>query len=143
MVQVVWLSSVSDHHANVEVEIGSERGFGYVFTAVFVIVAVWPLWGGGSPRWILLAIAAVILGLAVFLPSSLRVPNRLWFKFGMLLGAIVAPIVMFLVFLTTFVPFGLVMRLIGKDLLSTKIDKEKESYWVERTEQPGSMRQQF
>ncbi len=46
-------------------------------------------------------------------------------------------------FLTTFVPFGLVIRLIGKDLLSTKIDKEKESYWVERTEQPGSMRQQF
>lgn len=82
---------MSDHHANVEVEIGSERGFGYVFTTVFVILALWPLWGGGSPRWILLAIAAAILGLTLFFPSSLRVPNRLWFKFGMLLGAIIAP----------------------------------------------------
>ncbi len=134
---------MADHHANVDVEIGSERGFGYVFTAVFLIIALWPVWGGGQVRWIALAIAAVILALTLFAPQTLRVPNRLWFKFGMLLGAIVAPIVMFLVFITTFVPFGLVVRILGKDLLSTKTDSSMQSYWVNRTDQPGSMKQQF
>lgn len=134
---------MADHHANVDVEIGSERGFGYVFTAVFLIIAFWPVWGGGDVRWIPLAIAAVILAITFLAPHVLRVPNRLWFKFGMLLGAIVAPIVMFLVFITTFVPFGIAVRILGKDLLSVKTDSSKKSYWVERDDQPGSMKQQF
>ena len=134
---------MSDHHAKVEVEIGSERGFGYVFTAVFLIIALWPLWGGGSVRLIPMVIAGVILALTVFAPATLKVPNRLWFKLGMLLGAIVAPLVMFLVFVTTFVPFGLVTRLLGKDLLSQKLDSSSDSYWIVREEQPGSMKQQF
>ncbi len=134
---------MSDHHANVDVEIGSERGFGFVFTAVFLIIALWPVFGGGSPRWILLAIAGIILALTFLAPQVLAKPNRLWFKFGMLLGAIVAPVVMFLVFITTFVPFGLVARLLGKDLLSERLDSSADSYWVVRKDQPGSMKQQF
>lgn len=134
---------MSDHQANVDVEIGSERGFGFVFTAVFLIIALWPLWGGGSVRWIPLVIAGAILAATFLAPQVLTKPNRLWFKFGMLLGAIVAPIVMFLVFITTFVPFGLVARLLGKDLLSEKLDSSAESYWVVRKDQPGSMKQQF
>ena len=105
---------MSDHHANVDVEIGSERGFGFVFTAVFLIIALWPVFGGGSPRWILLAIAGIILALTFLAPQVLAKPNRLWFKFGMLLGAIVAPVVMFLVFITTFVPFGLGGAFVGQ-----------------------------
>ncbi len=134
---------MSDHHSNVDVEIGSERGFGFVFTAVFLIIALWPVWGGGSVRWIPLAIATGILALTFFAPHTLTKPNRLWFKFGMLLGAVVAPIVMFLVFITTFVPFGIVTRLLGKDLLSEKLDSSAKSYWVDRKDQPGSMKQQF
>ncbi|NVO57764.1 hypothetical protein HW561_18350 [Rhodobacteraceae bacterium B1Z28] len=134
---------MSDHHSNVDVEIGSERGFGFVFTAVFLIIALWPLWGGGTVRWIPLAIAATILALSLLAPQTLTTPNRLWFKFGMLLGAVVAPIVMFLVFITTFVPFGVVARLFGKDLLSEKLDSSAKSYWIDRKDQPGSMKQQF
>lgn len=143
MFVVIRLCFMSDHQANVDVEIGSERGFGFVFTAVFLIIALWPLWGGGSVRWIPLAIAGAILAVTFLAPQVLTKPNRLWFKFGMLLGAIVAPIVMFLVFITTFVPFGLVARLLGKDLLSEKLDSSAESYWVVRKDQPGSMKQQF
>lgn len=94
-------------------------------------------------RLIPMVIAGVILALTVFAPATLKVPNRLWFKLGMLLGAIVAPIVMFLVFVTTFVPFGLVTRLLGKDLLSQKLDSSSDSYWIVREVQPGSMKQQF
>ncbi|MBV1896043.1 MAG: hypothetical protein KUG70_06265 [Rhodobacteraceae bacterium] len=135
---------MTDHHANVQVRVGSERSFGVVFACVFFIIGVWPfVFGGGDFRLVFLAIAVVFLALAFVAPNTLRVPNRLWFKLGMLLGAIVAPIVMALVYLTTFVPIGIAVRLLGKDLLSTKIDPELESYWIAREKQPGSMKQQF
>lgn len=135
---------MDDHRANVAVEVGSERSFGIVFALVFTIIGLWPLWSGsGSVRLVPLLIAGVILGIAFVAPHLLRTPNRLWFKFGMLLGAIVAPIVMALVFVTTFVPIGLVMRLLGKDLLSLRQDRDAESYWIKREEQPRSMKYQF
>ena len=61
----------------------------------------------------------------------------------MVLGAVVAPVVMALVYFTTVVPIGLIMRLIGKDLLRQKLDKNTKSYWIERNEPMGSMKDQF
>jgi hypothetical protein len=69
--------------------------------------------------------------------------NRLWFRFGLLLGKIVTPIVMLLVFVLTVVPTGIVMRLLGKDPLRRKFDKSASSYWVSRDAPPGPMRNQF
>ena len=70
-------------------------------------------------------------------------PNKLWLKFGLLLGSIVAPIVMSFVYFVTVVPTGLIMRLLGKDLLTQKLDKNAKSYWIERSEPMGSMKNQF
>lgn len=135
---------MTDHHANVQVKVGSEKSFGIVFACVFFLVGMWPfVFGDGRVRFTFLAIAVVFLALAYLAPNTLRVPNRLWFKLGMLLGAIVAPIVMALVYVTTFVPIGVVVRLLGKDLLSTKIEPEVKSYWIAREKQPSSMKQQF
>ena len=134
---------MSDHRANVEVKIGSERNFGIVFAVVFALVGLWPLTGGENARPIWLLMALVFLALALFAPRVLRIPNRLWFRFGLLLGAIVAPVVMALVYVTTFVPIGLVLRLRGKDLLKMKFDREAASYWIERTDKPQSMKNQF
>ena len=58
--------------------------------------------------------------------SKLLTPlNKLWFKFGMILGAIVAPIVMGFIFFLVITPIGLVMRIMGKDILNKKYDKKK------------------
>jgi len=73
----------------------------------------------------------------------LELPNKLWFKFGMLLGSIIAPVVMALVYFITVVPTGLIMRLLGKDLLKQKLDKNAKSYWIKRSEPIGSMKNQF
>ena len=129
-----------------EIEVGSNRSFGVVFAVVFTIIAAWPLMSGGDIRWWSAGIAAVFLGLGLIVPDVLRPLNLLWFKFGMLLAKIVNPIVMFIIYVVTIVPFGLAARLFGKDLLRIKFDKSRDSYWEER-EPPGpkpeSLKNQF
>ncbi|TYC68605.1 hypothetical protein FMN63_11250 [Stappia sp. BW2] len=134
---------MSDHQFNTSVRMGSERNFGLVFAAVFALIGLWPVTEGDAPRWVLLGLAAVFIALAMFAPQILRLPNKLWFKLGLLLGAIVAPIVMALVFLLVFIPIGLAMRASGKDPLSRKLDPNEKSYWISRTEQPKSMKLQY
>lgn len=134
---------MSDHTLNVEVKMGSEQNFGIVIGAVFALIGVWPLLFGGDIRLLFMVAALAMFIMAFFFPRVLTRPNVLWFKFGMLLGAIVAPIVMGLVFFTTFVPMGGLLRLLGKDLLDTKLEPETSSYWIMRTDEPQSMKKQF
>ena len=76
--------------------------------------------------------------------SKLLTPlNKLWFKFGMILGAIVAPVVMGVVFFLVITPIGLFMKIIGKDLLKKKYDKKKNTYWINKYENMSSMKKQF
>ena len=124
-------------------ETSSEKSFGIVFSIVFLIVALYPLIGSESMRVWALAISAVFLLLALMAPNTLSLPNKLWFKFGILLGSIIAPIVMALVYFLTVLPTGLIMRFLGRDLLRQKLDKNVKSYWIERSDSMGSMKNQF
>ena len=137
--------SHDDLKGHVEVEVGSERGFGLVFATVFAIIALWPLLSGGGVRFWSLAIGGIFLVAAFAFPQVLRPLNRLWFKFGMLLGAIIAPIVMALMFFLVITPIGLILRLFGKDLLRQRLDGDEQSYWIMRDDTAGSgtMRDQF
>ena len=122
---------------------GSNRSFGFVICVVCVLIAIWPTLHGESIRIIWSSIAVVFGGIALGAPGLLSWPNRMWFRFGILLGAIVAPVVMLLVYVTTFVPIGLMLRAFGKDLLSLEIDENSTSYWIERKDKPQSMTRQF
>jgi hypothetical protein len=76
--------------------------------------------------------------------SKLLTPlNQLWTRFGLLLGNIVAPIVMGLVFFLVVTPVGIVMRIMGKDLIGKKINKNNKSYWIKREKPIGTMKKQF
>jgi hypothetical protein len=137
------LSENSGYH---EVKVGSERSFGVVFAIVFAIIGTLPLIRGGELRLWSLLVAAVFLGLGLLAPGILRPLNILWFKFGLLLGRIIAPIVISLLFFIAVTPTALVMRLLRKDLLSLKFDRKAKSYWISRskTDNPmGSMKNQF
>jgi hypothetical protein len=122
---------------------GSEKSFGVVFSIVFLIVALYPLINSGDIRLWAITVSAIFLLLAFITPKTLSLPNKLWFKFGILLGSIIAPIVMALVYFLTVLPTGIIMRLLGKDLLKQKLDKNAKSYWIERSEPMGSMKNQF
>ncbi|WBU53904.1 SxtJ family membrane protein [Paracoccus sp. SCSIO 75233] len=135
--------AMNDRQQNVDVKMGSERNFGFVFCSIMTIIALWPVMSGNGPRIWLLLMAALLLAVTLVAPHLLRPLNRLWFRFGLLLGAIVAPIVMALVYFLAFLPIGVLLRIMGKDLLSTRLDPDQTSYWIERKEPPGSMERQF
>ncbi len=130
-----------------KIVMGSEKSFGIVFAVVFMIVALWPLMGGGAIRLWAVAVAAVFLGLGYLYPRALRPLNILWFKFGLLLGRIMTPIVMGFLFVVTFIPIGLMVRGIAKkDLLRLKMEPDSQSYWIKRTPpgpEPETMENQF
>jgi len=134
------LIELQTHH---NVEGGSNRNFGLVFCAVFLIIALLPLLGDGGVRIWALVIAALFGAVAFLAPGLLTWPNRLWTKFGLLLGAIVAPLVMILVFFIAVTPIALILRLTGGDPLRLKRDPEAESYWIERTDPIGPLKNQF
>ena len=126
-----------------EIKISSNRNFGLVFFVLFLIVSFWPLTYDGQIR-IWFAIISLIFLILGLINSKLLTPlNQLWFKFGMILGAIVAPIVMAVVFFLVITPTGFIMRIMGKDLLRKRYDKKKETYWIKRSKPVSTMKQQF
>jgi nitrate reductase NapE component len=134
----------SQEHGSVEV--GSNRSFGIVFFAVFLVIGLFPLISGSGVRLWSLVIAGIFLAAALVYPKILEPLNKLWFRFGMLLAKIVNPIVMFIIYVTTVLPIGLLLRALGKDLLSKKLDKNMPSYWKERSPpgpEPDSLTDQF
>lgn len=128
---------------HIEIKSGSPRGFGFVFAAVFAVIALYPALHGNDIRWWSLAISAIFLATALIRPALLEKPNDWWFRFGLFLGSIVAPIVMALVYIVTIIPMNLFVRLARKDLLSLKIDKSAATYWVMRENHNQDMKNQF
>lgn len=137
---------MSDHKSNTDVKMGSEKSFGLVFTAVFLLIALWPMKDGGEFRTWALVTSCAFAVISLIAPKLLAPLNTVWFKFGLLLHKIVSPIVMGILYFLTVTPIGLLMRLFGKDPLNQKLDREAQSYWVEidpAKAAQSSMRHQF
>ena len=125
-----------------DVKISSNRSFGIVFFVVFLLIALYPLIYEGDVRiWsLIISIIFLILGL---LDSKILAPlNKIWFKFGILLGKIVSPLIMGIIFFFVVTPIGFMMRILGKDVLNLKFNANK-SYWIEKTGPKSKMKNQF
>ena len=132
--------------APVKVQGSSDRAFGLVFAAVFAIIGLWPLVGGGSLGVWWLAASGAVLALALLKPSLLAVPNRLWTRFGLFLHSVTSPVILGLLFYVTVTPMGLAMRAFGKDPLRLRFESKVKSYWIERQPPgpaPETMKNQF
>jgi hypothetical protein len=116
-----------------EVATSSERNFGLVFAGVFALVAGFQMWHGHASiaAW-WLGGGAVFALLALFWTAPLVPLNRVWAALGRLLHAIVNPVLMGLIFATTIVPMGVILRLLGKDLLKLRRDATASTYWIMR-----------
>jgi hypothetical protein len=131
-----------EHH----VEGSSDRGFGLVFAGVFLVIAGWPLVHGEMPRWWASGVAVAFALVSLLKPALLATLNRLWIKFGVLLGKVVSPIALGVVFYGVITPIGAVVRLTGKDPLRLKLNPAADSYWILRAPPgppPNSMTNQF
>lgn len=136
---------MSENTAHFKVEKGSARNFGFVFAIVFLLIAAVPYVMSGKTHWWALALGIVFAVIAFVRPALLEPFNTLWFKFGLLLGAIIAPIVMMLVFFLVVTPTGLLLKLFGKDPLRLKRAKNQDTYWVVRqnSDEQATMKNQF
>ena len=123
-------------------ETGSNKNFGIVFFIVFLLIAVWPLIDGQSLRVWSLIVSLIFLVLGLLNSKLLNPLNLAWVKFGKILGKVVAPIVLGVVYFIIITPIGLFLRLTGKDLLQTKFSKNN-SYWIKREKNIGPMKKQF
>ena len=125
-----------------DIKISSNQSFGIVFFIVFLVIALYPLSYSGEIRvWsAIISLIFLILGL---LNSKILTPlNKIWFKFGILLGKIVSPLIMGIIFFLVVTPIGFIMRLLGKDVLNLKYNKNK-SYWIEKNGPKSKMKNQF
>ena len=120
----------------------TNKSFGVVFFIVFFIIAIFPLKNNGDIRIWSLVISIIFLLLGLLNSKILTPLNRLWFKFGILLGMIMSPLIMVLIFFLVVTPIGLLMRMLKKDLLNLKFDNSRK-YWIEKKGPKSIMKNQF
>ena len=121
----------------------SNKSFGLLFFVVFLILGLWPLKNGENLNYYFLTASAIFLLLGLINSKLLTPLNKLWIKLGEVLGVIIAPIVMALVYFVILTPVSIIVRVFGKDLLGIKFNKKVNSYWIKRKKNLGSMRKQF
>ena len=121
----------------------SNRSFGILFFIVFLILSLWPLKNDNNLNLYFLITSGIFLILGALNSKLLSPLNKTWIKFGEILGLIIAPIVMGLVYFVILTPVSLIVRLFGKDLLGLKFIKENETYWIKRKKSLTSMDKQF
>ena len=125
-----------------DIKIGSNKSFGLVFFLVFLLISFYPLINNENIRLWSLVVSLIFLILGVLNSNFLSPFNKLWFKFGILLGRIISPIIMGIIFFLVVTPIGIIMRLLGKDVLNLKF-KDYKSYWIEKTGPKSKMKNQF
>ena len=125
-----------------KIKVSSNRSFGIVFFVVFLIVALWPIKNNLDIRIWSLIISFIFLILGIFNSKLLSPLNKIWFKLGILLGKIISPIVMGIIFFTVVTPTAIILKIFKKDVLSLKKNKSN-SYWKKKTHYKTSMKNQF
>ena len=123
--------------------INSNKSFGLLFFIVFLIIALWPLTKGEGIHIYLILISTIFLALGLINSKILSPLNKAWIKFGEILGLIIAPIIMALVYFIILTPISLIVRMLGKDLLGLKFLKKQDTYWTKRKKKLGTMKKQF
>jgi len=125
-----------------ETKAGSNKSFGIVFFVVFLLISLYPITKNEDLRIWSLIISTIFLLLGLLNSKVLTPLNKIWFKFGLVLGKILSPFIMGVIFFIVVTPIGILMRFLDKDLLNLKFN-QKKSYWIEKTGPKSKMKNQF
>tara|TARA_Y100000591_G_C21279233_1_gene426463 strand:+ start:121 stop:504 length:384 start_codon:yes stop_codon:yes gene_type:complete len=125
-----------------DIRLGSNRSFGIVFFIVFLLIGLYPLINSADIRIWSLIVSLIFLVLGILDSKILNPLNKIWFKFGILLGKFVSPLIMGIIFFFVVSPIGILMRILKKDLLNLKFNDNK-SYWIKKTGPKSKMKNQF
>ena len=121
----------------------SNRSFGLLFFIVFIAVGLWPIIKCEEANIYLILISLFFLIFGLINSKILSPFNKAWIKFGEILGLIIAPIIMALIYFIILTPISLILRMFGKDLLGLKFMKKQDTYWIKRVKKLGTMKKQF
>ena len=115
--------------------------FGILFFIFFLIIGLYPLKSGGVIRIWSVVLSLIFLIITIIKPNLFTFLNKLWIQFGILLGKIISPVVMGLVFFIVVTPIGIFVRILKKDVMGLK--RGASSYWITREDKIQSMKKQF
>ena len=125
-----------------KIKISSNRSFGIVFFLVFLIIGIFPIKSGGSINYFLVCISIIFLFLGIVNSKLLTPLNKIWFKFGIMLGHILSPVIMGLIFFMVVTPTAFILKVFRKDVLNLK-NNNKKTYWIIKSEVSSSLKNQF
>ncbi len=126
-----------------KIEESGEKSFGYIFSIFFFLIGVYFLYLHSTFIYWLFVVSLCFLVITLFFPKILKLPNKMWIKFGILLNSIVSPIIMFLIFVITFFPIGFIFKAFNIDLIKKNINKDLDTYWINRKHKMESLRKLF
>ncbi len=128
-----------------KVKLPSNRKFGYSLSVIFLLLSIYFFFAGTHSMFYCFGLLAIIFFFLTYIKASILLPlNKLWMRFGLLLGVIVTPIVLGVIFFAIFTPIAILMRLMKRDELKLRLTKKK-SYWIKRESQKiiGTFENQF
>ena len=120
----------------------SNRTFGILFFIVFFVFGVWPIINNENLRWWSIVISIIFLFLGSLNSNILTPFNKAWIKLGEVLGRVIAPVVMAIIYFVVITPIAIILKLMKKDLLKIKFS-HVNTYWIKRDKKFGSMKRQF
>jgi len=117
---------------NSEIKLPSNKNFGLLFSAIFFLIALYFLYNHSNTiAYVLIGISIIFLIITLYNSDLLFPLNKLWMRFGFLLGIVISPVVLGIIFFGLFSPYGIIMRIFGRDELHLKKIKRK-TYWKPR-----------
>jgi len=119
------------------------KTFALIWSFIFLVVSLWPLLNNGNIRVWGIVVALIFVTIAFKKPLILSSFYKIWVRFGEVIGGVISKVIMMILFYVMFTPISFVLKLLGKDLLNKKIDKNASTYWVTRETQPGSLKNQY
>ena len=125
------------------IKVGSVKSFGIVFFFVFIIIALYPLLNNHEIRVWSLIIGFIFLILGLINSPLLKPLNLIWFKFGLFLGKLIAPIIMGIVYFIVVFPTFLLLKLFKRNYLNIKYERNMSSYWINVKDKSSTMKDQF
>ena len=123
------------------IDVKSNITFGMLFLIFFLIIGFYPLKFGEPIKVWPVVLSLVFLIITIIKPNLFTFLNKLWIKFGILIGKIISPTVMSLVFFFVLIPIGIFVKILKKDVMSLK--RGAPSYWITRVDKVQSMKKQF
>lgn len=132
---------MSDNQEYFKINRGSEKNFGTTFSIIFFLISSYLFYITNHFWSVFFSLSIILTLITIFKPKLFFLPNILWFKLGMLLGRLIAPLIMLFIFFLVMFPLGLLLKVFNKD--NYKKNKEVNSFWIKRDKEINTMKDQF